>query len=69
MFKTARVKRFVVVAMLVAWLGGTFSTLPAKAQSEAVPASQVETLAANVPILVFPKNTVPIKRIIYQVLS
>lgn len=65
MLKTVRVKRFVVIALLIAWLGGTFSALPAKAQSQTAPADQAETLAANVPTLVFPQNTVPIKRIIY----
>jgi hypothetical protein len=65
MLKIAYVKRFVVIAILVIWLGGMFPALPASAQSDVTPASQAQNLSVNIPTLVFPTNTIPIKRIIY----
>jgi hypothetical protein len=65
MIKTIHISKFAVVALLVAWLGGTFLALPANAQSEAPRGVQTEPLASNVPTLVFPIGTIPINRIIY----
>ncbi len=65
MFKPSLVMKLIVVVVFVSLVGGTVVAPVAKAQSEGALGAGQPLMTSTVPMLVFPKGTVPISNIAY----